>query len=376
MTEATAETTFASLGLSEALVQTLGDLGYEAPTPIQARTIPALLAGKDIIGQAQTGTGKTAAFSLPLLQQLDPSKKETQALILAPTRELAMQVAEAMHSYAKRIPGVTILPVYGGAPIVPQMKHLQRGAQIVVGTPGRLIDHLDRKTLDLSHVRFVVLDEADEMLKMGFIEEVERMLSLVATPRQVALFSATMPEAIARIAQKHLVKPERVQLEHRSVAAPAIEQRFLNISEGQKLDVLTQILELESAEAVLVFRRTKNGAAELAEKLSARGYAAEPMHGDMTQAMRESVIRRLRNGQIELVVATDVAARGLDVEQITHVINYDVPHDVEAYVHRIGRTGRAGRTGLATLFITPRERRMMREIERFTGTQIKPMKMP
>jgi ATP-dependent RNA helicase DeaD len=368
--------TFASLGLSAPLLATLDELGYEAPTPIQARTIPALLAGRDLIGQAQTGTGKTAAFALPLLQQLDLKSKATQALVLTPTRELAMQVSDAMHSYAKKLDGVAVLPVYGGAPIFGQMKHLQRGAHVVVGTPGRLIDHLDRGTLDLAKVRMVVLDEADEMLKMGFIDEVERMLSLVPTPRQIALFSATMPEPIARIAQRHLVNPARVEIEHHGISAPDIEQRFLNVSEGQKLEVLTQMLELEEADAVLIFRRTKNGAAELAEKLGGRGFAAEPMHGDMKQAERETVIRKLRAGKIDIVVATDVAARGLDVEQITHVVNYDIPNDVEAYVHRIGRTGRAGRSGVATLFITPRERRMMREIERFTGTQIKPMKMP
>jgi ATP-dependent RNA helicase DeaD len=370
------EPTFKSLGLSAPLLETLAQLGYEAPTPIQARTIPALLVGRDLIGQAQTGTGKTAAFALPILQQLDLKSKATQALVLAPTRELAVQVSEAMHSYAKKLEGVTVLPVYGGAPIFGQMKHLQRGAHVVVGTPGRLIDHLDRGTLDLAKVRMVVLDEADEMLKMGFIEEVERMLSLVPKPRQVALFSATMPEPIARIAQRHLVNPERVEIEHHSISAPDIEQRFLNVAEGQKLEVLTQMLELEEADAVLVFRRTKNGAAELAEKLGGRGFVAEAMHGDMKQAERESVIRRLRAGKIDIVVATDVAARGLDVELITHVVNYDIPNDVEAYVHRIGRTGRAGRSGVATLFITPRERRMMREIERFTGTSIKPMKMP
>ena len=367
---------FAALGLRPEIVDVLASLGYEAPTPIQARTIPALLAGRDLIGQAQTGTGKTAAFALPILQQLDLKSKATQALVLAPTRELAVQVSEAMHSYAKKLDGVTVLPVYGGAPIFGQMKHLQRGAHVVVGTPGRLIDHLDRGTLDLAKVRMVVLDEADEMLKMGFIDEVERMLSLVPKPRQVALFSATMPEPIARIAQRHLVNPERVEIEHHGISAPDIEQRFLNVAEGQKLEVLTQMLELEEADAVLIFRRTKNGAAELAEKLGGRGFVAEAMHGDMKQAERESVIRRLRGGKIDIVVATDVAARGLDVELITHVVNYDIPNDVEAYVHRIGRTGRAGRSGVATLFITPRERRMMREIERFTGTQIKPMKMP
>ena len=366
---------FAELGLRDSILTTLSALGYEAPTPIQSRTIPLLLAGRDVLGQAQTGTGKTAAFALPIVEHLDASSRATQALILTPTRELAMQVAEAIHSYAKGM-DVHVLPVYGGAPIVHQMKHLQRGVHVVVGTPGRLIDHLDRKTLDLSNVRMVVLDEADEMLKMGFIDEVERILSATPKERQVALFSATMPEEVARIAQRHMKNAEQVAIEHHAVHAPAIEQRFLNLAEGQKLEVLTQILELEPSEAVLIFRRTKTGAAELAERLEGRGFSAVAMHGDMNQSMREQVIRRLRAGQIEIVVATDVAARGLDVEQISHVINYDIPYDVEAYVHRIGRTGRAGRAGVATLFITPRERRMMREIERFTGTQIKPMKMP
>ena len=376
MTDNNIPSGFASLGLSEGLVKTLVALGYEAPTPIQEKTIPVLLSGKDVIGQAQTGTGKTAAFSLPMLQQIDPSSRATQALVLAPTRELAMQVSEAIHSYARGIGQVNVLPVYGGAPIGLQMRHLERGVHIVVGTPGRLIDHLDRKTLDLSKVRVIVLDEADEMLKMGFIEEVERILSELPKERQIALFSATMPAEVLRIAKRYLRNPTRIEIEHKTMTAPAIEQRFLNVSEGQKLEVLTQILELEPSEATLVFRRTKNGAAELAEKLQARGFAAEAMHGDMTQSLRETVIRRLRNGHVEVVTATDVAARGLDVEQITHVINYDIPHDVEVYVHRIGRTGRAGRSGMATIFITPRERRMLREIERYTGMAIKPMKMP
>jgi ATP-dependent RNA helicase DeaD len=368
--------TFAALGLRGDLVDTLIALGYEAPTPIQGRTIPVMLEGRDLIGQAQTGTGKTAAFALPILQNLDVSSNHTQALILTPTRELAMQVAEAFHTYAKGMKNVSVLPVYGGAPIVHQLKRLDRGVQIVVGTPGRLIDHLDRKTLRLDNVKTLVLDEADEMLKMGFIEEVERILSTVPSPRQVALFSATMPAQVLRIAKSHLNDPVNIEIEHKAINAPAIEQRFLNVSEAQKLEVLTQILELEESEAVLIFRRTKNGAAELSEKLQARGFASEAMHGDMTQTLRESVIRRVRNGQVEIVVATDVAARGLDVDKISHVINYDVPNDVEVYVHRIGRTGRAGRSGVATLFITPRERRMMREIEKFTSTPIKPMKMP
>ena len=369
-------TPFAALGLSEPLVATLTALGYEAPTPIQERTIPILLSGADLIGQAQTGTGKTAAFALPILEKIDVSKRDTQALILAPTRELAVQVAEAIHSYAHSMPGLSVLPVYGGAPIVPQLKRLERGVHIVVGTPGRLIDVLDRRTLRLDAIRMIVLDEADEMLKMGFIDDVEKLLSAAPESRQIALFSATMPPEVVRIAQRHMPKAKRVEIERKSVAAPAIAQRFLNVAEAQKLDVLTRILELEENDAVLIFRRTKTGAAELAEKLEARGFSAVAMHGDMKQNERESVIRRLKAGQVDTVVATDVAARGLDVEKITHVINYDIPNDVEAYVHRIGRTGRAGRTGVATLFVTPRERRMMRDIERFTGSPIKPMKMP
>ncbi|HUR79858.1 MAG TPA: DEAD/DEAH box helicase [Thermoanaerobaculia bacterium] len=367
---------FAALGLRTELAETLTALGYEAPTPIQERTIPLLLSGRDLIGQAQTGTGKTAAFALPILEKIDPKLKKTQALVLTPTRELAMQVAEAVHTYAAKLEHVSVIPVYGGAPIVPQLKRLERGAHVVVGTPGRLIDHLDRGSLDLSNIRMVVLDEADEMLKMGFIDDMEKILGALPAERQTALFSATMQDEVLRIARRHLRNPERVEIEHKTVNAPAIEQRFLNVSEGQKLEVLTQILELEPAEAVLVFRRTKTGSADLAEKLEARGFAAVAMHGDMSQPLREAVIRRLRAGQVEIVVATDVAARGLDVEQIEHVVNYDVPYDVEAYVHRIGRTGRAGRSGVATMFITPRERKMMREIERYTGTPIKPMKLP
>ncbi|MGK2855846.1 MAG: DEAD/DEAH box helicase [Thermoanaerobaculia bacterium] len=368
--------TFESLGLRAEILTTLSGLGYEAPTPIQEKTIPVMLEGRDIIGQAQTGTGKTAAFALPILQKIDPELMKTQALVLAPTRELAMQVAEAFHTYAKGLGQITVLPVYGGAPMYLQLRHLERGAQIVVGTPGRLIDHLERGTLKLEAVRTVVLDEADEMLRMGFIDDVELILSKVQSPRQTALFSATMPPEIKRIAARHLVEPIKIEVEHKTMAAPAIEQRFINVNEAQKLDVLTKILELEPSEATLVFRRTKNGAAELAERLEARGFSAQAMHGDMTQSLRESVIRRLKAGQIEVVVATDVAARGLDVEQIEHVVNFDIPHDQEVYVHRIGRTGRAGRSGVATLFVTPRERKMLRDIERFTGGVIAQMRMP
>jgi ATP-dependent RNA helicase DeaD len=367
---------FADLGLAEPLLKALSDVGYEAPTPIQEKTIPPMLAGRDLIGQAQTGTGKTAAFALPILQQLDPTQPDVQALVLAPTRELAIQVAEAIHTYSKHLGRVGVLPVYGGQPIQIQLQRLGRGVHVVVGTPGRIMDHLRRGSLRLDAVRVVVLDEADEMLRMGFLEDVEWILSQAPAERQTALFSATLPREVRRIAERHLADPVSIEIEHRTLTVPATEQRYLHVSPQQKLEALARLLETEPTEAVLIFTRTKNGAAELSERLQARGYAAEAMHGDMGQAQRESVIRRLRSGQVEIVVATDVAARGLDVERISHVVNYDVPNDVEAYVHRIGRTGRAGRSGVAVLFISPRERRMMAEIERFTGQRIAPMKMP
>ncbi len=376
-TETTADS-FDSLGLSEPLRQTINDVGYEAPTPIQLKTIPLLLAGRDVIGQAQTGTGKTAAFALPILQKLDLSQKEVQALILTPTRELAIQVAEAIHTYAKRLKRVRALPIYGGQAIGQQIRHLESGVNIVVGTPGRVMDHLRRGTLTFDALKIVILDEADEMLRMGFIEDVEWILAQAPAPLQTALFSATMPPEVRRIADRYLRQPVTVEIEHKSLAVPTVTQRYLNVLEKQKLDVLSHVLETETepGEAVLIFARTKVGAAELAEKLQARGYAVEPMHGDMSQAMRETVIRRLRNGQVEIVVATDVAARGLDVERIGFVVNYDIPYDMEAYVHRIGRTGRAGRPGKAVLFVTPREQRLMRNIEQFVKQRIEPMKAP
>ncbi|MFL6202878.1 MAG: DEAD/DEAH box helicase [Thermoanaerobaculia bacterium] len=368
--------TFADLGLAEPLLQALSEVGYEAPTPIQAKTIPALLQGRDLIGQAQTGTGKTAAFALPMLQQLDPGLAEVQALILAPTRELAIQVSEAFHTYSRHLGRIGVLPIYGGQPIDRQQQRLQRGVHVVVGTPGRVMDHLRRGTLRLDQVRMVALDEADEMLKMGFLEDVEWILSQVPAERRIALFSATLPPEIRRVAARHLRNPVMVEIERRTLTVPETEQRYLNVHGPQKLEALTRILETEPVTAVLVFTRMKTGAAELAEKLAGRGYAAEAMHGDMNQAQRETVIRRLRSGQAEIVVATDVAARGLDVERISHVVNYDMPHDVESYVHRIGRTGRAGRTGVAILFVAPRERRMLQDIERFTKQRIEPMRMP
>ncbi|HQR40764.1 MAG TPA: DEAD/DEAH box helicase [Blastocatellia bacterium] len=370
------EHTFEELGLPEPLLAGLRDVGYEVPTPIQTHTIPALLAGRDLIGQAQTGTGKTAAFALPILAGLDLELRETQALILAPTRELALQVAEAIHTYAKHLGTVRVLPVYGGQPIQKQVERLRMGAQIVVGTPGRVMDHLRRGTMRFESLKFVVLDEADEMLRMGFIEDVEWILNEAPGKFQTALFSATMPREVRRIADKHLDNPATVELEHATMTVPQIEQRYFNVSEQGKLDVLTRILEAEHSDAVLIFVRTKNDASELNERLQARGYASEALHGDLTQPQRETVLRRLRAHQVEIVVATDVAARGLDVDHITHVINFDVPHDVESYVHRIGRTGRAGREGKAILLVTPRQGRMLREIERYTGARIEPMKMP
>jgi len=370
--------TFPELGLIEPLARALSELGYETPTPIQAQSIPALLAGRDLIGQAQTGTGKTAAFALPLLQRLDPALSATQALILTPTRELAIQVAEAIHTYAKHLGRVRVLPVYGGDSIQKQMARLRGGVQVVVGTPGRVMDHLRRGTMDASALRSVVLDEADEMLRMGFIEDVEWILEQTPAERQLALFSATMPREVRRIAQNHLRDAVNVEVRHKTMTVPTIDQYYIQVPPTQKLDVLTHLLEVEAAadEVVLVFARTKVGAADLAEKLQARGYAAEAMHGDMNQQQREAVVRRMRSGQVELVVATDVAARGLDVEQVARVVNFDIPNDPESYVHRIGRTGRAGRAGTAILFVTPRETRMLREIERYSGQRLKPKKVP
>jgi ATP-dependent RNA helicase DeaD len=370
---------FQDLGLKEPLLRSISDVGYEAPTPIQSVAIPPLLAGRDLIGQAQTGTGKTAAFGLALLQAIDPAERSVQALVLTPTRELGIQVAEALHTYGKYLQGLVVLPVYGGQSLDVQQRRLARGVQVVVGTPGRIMDHLRRGTLRLDKIRMVVLDEADEMLRMGFIEDVEWILAQAPPPsagRQTALFSATMPPEIRRIAQRHLKDPASIELERKALTVPLIEQRYVLVPQPQKLDALTRLLETEPIEAVLVFTRTKTAAAEISEKLEARGYSVAALHGDMNQPMRERVVERLRGGQVEIVVATDVAARGIDVERISHVVNYDIPYDLGAYVHRIGRTGRAGRAGIAVLFVTPRERRMLQDLERFTGQRIAPMKMP
>ncbi len=368
--------TFADLGLAENLLAALDAVGYESPSPIQAKIIPHVLAGKDVIGQAQTGTGKTAAFALPVLSRLDLSAKYPQVLVLAPTRELAIQVAEAFHRYAINIKGFQVLPLYGGQAYEGQLRHLKRGVHVVVGTPGRVMDHMRRGTLDVSRLHSLVLDEADEMLRMGFIDDVTWILEQTPETRQIALFSATMPREIRRIATKHLKDPEEVTIQVKTTTAETIRQRYWVVSGLHKLDALTRILEVETFDGMMVFVRTKTAATEIAEKLQARGFAASALNGDIPQKERERRVERLKSGRLDIVVATDVAARGLDVERISHVINYDIPHDTEAYVHRIGRTGRAGRSGEAILFVSPRERHLLRAIERATRQQIERMKMP
>ena len=368
--------TFADLGLSDPVLQALAAVGYEAPSPIQAATIPALLAGGDVLGQAQTGTGKTAAFALPILSRLDLRQREPQALVLVPTRELAIQVAEAFQKYAAALPGFHVLPIYGGQSYTPQLHALKRGTHVIVGTPGRVMDHLERGTLTLQGVRFVVLDEADEMLAMGFIEAMDAILAKVPPDRQVALFSATMAPAIKRIAQTHLRTPREIIIRGRTTTAANTRQRYWLVSGLHKLDALTRILEVLTFDGMLVFARTKLATVELAERLEARGFAAAALNGDMQQAERERTIAQLKAGQIDILVATDVAARGLDVERISHVVNFDVPYDTESYIHRIGRTGRAGRNGEAILFIAPRERNMLQLIERATRQPIEQMDLP
>jgi ATP-dependent RNA helicase DeaD len=367
---------FADLGLSDALLQTLAEVGYETPSPIQAATIPPLLEGRDMLGQAQTGTGKTAAFALPVLARLDLARSKPQALVLAPTRELAIQVAEAFQRYAVKLPGFHVLPIYGGQSYGPQLGGLKRGVHVVVGTPGRVIDHLERGSLDLSQLTTLVLDEADEMLRMGFIDDVEAVLKKTPPTRQIALFSATMPTPIRRIAQTYLRDPIEISIKNKTTTAANIRQRYWYVSGMQKLDALTRILEAEPFEAMIIFARTKQGTEELAQKLQARGFGAAAINGDVVQAQRERMIQQLRDGKLDILVATDVAARGLDVERISHVLNYDIPTDTEAYVHRIGRTGRAGRSGEAILFVAPREKRMLQSIERATRQPISEMQLP
>ena len=370
-------TSFKQLALKKSLLQSLDEIGYETPSPIQSQTIPLLLEGNDLIGQAQTGTGKTAAFALPILSNLDIKQKDPQVLVLAPTRELAIQVAEAFKKYAAHLKGFHVLPIYGGQDYRGQIRSLQRGVHVAVGTPGRVMDHMRRGTLKLDNLKTLVLDEADEMLRMGFIDDVEWVLEQTPPERQIALFSATMPQQIRRIANKHLNDPEEITVKVKTTTADTIRQRFWPVSGmHNKLDVLTRILEAEIFDAMLVFVRTKTATTELADKLAARGYSTAALNGDIAQNTRERTIQQLKNGKIDILVATDVAARGLDVERISHVINFDIPYDTEAYVHRIGRTGRAGREGDAILFVAPREKRLLNAIEKATKKKIDMMELP
>ena len=367
---------FADLGLSGPVLDAVVAVGYEAPSPIQAATIPPLLAGRDVVGLAQTGTGKTAAFALPILSRLDLSQKKPQALVLAPTRELALQVCEAFEKYAAGSPGVKVLPVYGGQGYGVQLSALRRGVHVIVGTPGRIMDHLDKGTLDLTELRFLVLDEADEMLNMGFAEDVETILADTPEDKQVALFSATIPAQIRRLSTKYLHDPVEITVKGKTQTAANITQRYLFVSYPQKVDALTRILEVENFEGMIVFVRTKNETETLAEKLRARGFSATAINGDVQQNVRERTVNQLKSGQLDILVATDVAARGLDVERVSHVVNYDIPTDTESYVHRIGRTGRAGRSGDAISFVTPRERYLLKHIEKATRTTLVQMHLP
>ncbi len=373
---ATPTTSFADLGLSEATLQAIGELGYEEPTPIQARTIVKMLAGADVIAQAQTGTGKTAAFALPIIEQLDPELRAPQALVMTPTRELAVQVAEAFHAYGKFHKHVAILPVYGGQPIDRQLRALRGGVNVVVGTPGRLLDHIQRGTLKLDQVRTVVLDEADEMLDMGFIEDIEAILKETPATRRTALFSATMPTPIANLAKQYMREPQRITIQAEQMTVPQIRQIYYEAGGRDKFEILARVLDFEMPTSAIIFCRTKSEVDSLGERLVARAFPAETLHGDLSQVQRDRVMQRFRTGQAELLVATDVAARGLDIEHVSHVINYDIPLDPEIYVHRIGRTGRAGRTGNAVTLVTPRERRQLNMIERMTGAKIQRMRLP
>ncbi len=374
--------TFAELGIDARVLAALEAIGYEKPSPIQEATIPVLLEGRDVVGMAQTGTGKTAAFAVPALSRLaeladlNGPSTSTQVLVLAPTRELALQVGEAFASYAVQLEDFTVLPVYGGSSYGPQLAGLRRGAQVVVGTPGRVIDHLKRGSLKLDDLQYLVLDEADEMLRMGFAEDVETILSQTPEDKQVALFSATMPPAIRKIAQRYLRNPQEISVKAKTSTATNIRQRYLQVMGAHKLEAMTRLLEVEEHDGIIVFVRTKAATEEVAEKLRARGHAATAINGDIPQQAREKSVEQLRSGKIDILVATDVAARGLDVERISLVVNYDIPHDTESYVHRIGRTGRAGRSGDAILFMTPREKYLLRAIEKTTRQPVEQMPMP
>ncbi len=375
MTSATV-TAFDQLALHKNIFKVLHEVGYETPSPIQAQTIPLMLKGRDLVGQAQTGTGKTAAFALPILSNLDLKQKQPQVLVLTPTRELAIQVAEAFQKYAMYLKGFHVLPVYGGQEYRTQIRALERGVHVVVGTPGRVMDHMRKGNLKLGGLTTLVLDEADEMLRMGFIDDVEWVLEQTPPQRQIALFSATMPAQIRRIANQHLNEPEQITIKLKTTTAETIRQRFWPVGGLHKLDALTRILEAEVFDAMIVFVRTKTATVELSEKLEARGFASAALNGDIAQNQRERTVSNLKNAKLDILVATDVAARGLDVERVSHVINYDIPYDTEAYVHRIGRTGRAGREGDAILFVAPRERRMLQAIEKATHKKIEMMELP
>ena len=376
MSDAETQPTFASLGLIAPVLKAVSDLGYEQPSAIQAQSIPYLLEGRDLLGQAQTGTGKTGAFALPLLSRIDITDKTTQLLVLAPTRELAIQVSEAFQTYARHLPDFHVLPIYGGMSYDTQLRQLKRGVQVVVGTPGRVMDHIRRKTLKLDGLKALVLDEADEMLRMGFIDDVEWVLEQTPPTRQIALFSATMPGVIRQVANRHLNDPKVVKIETKTSTATTITQKYWPVSGLHKLDALTRILEMNEHDGMIIFVRTKAATVELAEKLTARGHACEALNGDISQNLRERTVDRIKKGQIDILVATDVVARGLDVERVSHVVNYDIPYDTESYVHRIGRTGRAGRSGTAILFVAHRERRMLQAIERATRQPIETMTLP
>ncbi|VAW72682.1 DEAD-box ATP-dependent RNA helicase DeaD (= CshA) [hydrothermal vent metagenome] len=376
MSDSNQVTRFSDLDLDPALLKAIEDVGYEQPSPIQAESIPILLEGKDILGQAQTGTGKTAAFALPLLSRLDLSRREPQVLVLAPTRELAIQVSEAFQTYARHMKNFHVLPIYGGQSYEIQLRQLRRGVHVVVGTPGRVMDHMRNGKLKLDGLKALVLDEADEMLRMGFIDDVKWVLEQTPDTRQIALFSATMPKEIRKVAEQHLNKPVVIKVAQKTATAETIRQRYWPVSGLHKLDALTRILEAEDFDAMLIFVRTKTATVELAEKLAARGHSAEALNGDIQQKLRERIVDRLKKGQIDILVATDVVARGLDVKRISHVVNYDIPTDVEAYIHRIGRTGRAGKTGDAILFVSPREKRLLRAIEKTIRQPIEPMQLP
>jgi ATP-dependent RNA helicase DeaD len=366
---------FRALGLSEPVMRAIIEAGFEAPTPIQEQSIPILLQGHDLIGQAQTGTGKTAAFALPMAEKLDSKQPHPQAIVLLPTRELCIQVAQETHSLSKYC-RLRVVPIYGGQPIDRQFRALSMGAQIVVGTPGRVLDHLRRGTLKLNQVRMVVLDEADEMLNMGFLEDVEEILKEAPAERQTALFSATMPPRIAALARDYLRNPERVTIESKRRTVAQIQQTYYEVAPAQKVEALSRILDMETPGSTILFCRTRREVDELGEALQTRGYEAETLHGEMNQAARDRVMNRFRSGQADLLIATDVAARGLDIDQVTHVINYDIPWDVESYIHRIGRTGRAGRSGEAITLISPRERRQLKLIERYINAPIRPARVP